>query len=706
MKATVRHEQLTTGRNDGHERGDATGIEKETCAMKSKACSTDRALEDCNAGSSTKEAAKGLRVTILSLDGIRISTMAWKNDECASSKSEKAASPPASPAMKITAFVGFRSSFPAESMIVPSSHYSSLFQSEGNLLAVESEQVQFPKNNFTSYSDSGKLSPMGVAYWRSCYKNTKGVNADVSLLMKATQHNLQTNDENCNNEMVENEPVPHLEIKLPSTPCNGPTSPRLPDIVELHVCVTCTAIYPLSDNSNNANAKEYRSINSPGSRQEGEKDKRPCDFAENDDTDSQIIIEEETFAENDWHICRGVSHLKVPHSFYDVSNAGDTYSMEENHLECVRKMPPTGRMLRLPIRTTMPQANVNNLNDDEPKRMVVLDNNATISVCVETVSLPVLSNCDRNCCWDPSNGQRHYIKGGWMEGDTGPHYFAPPSVIHHHENSPKSKENKENLGSTTKSWFPRTPRIPIVTNLLLKQALNPSTSEMDKKQHSTVMPTAIRLKQDENELKSVLMSAGNGVGDGSDKAVNNSVVTDDACSLNDQNSERRLNEGQRKTGKSSKCIETDGTGGVAKGVNNMHSWIKTQAKLPNVNSLGQLKERISCLTSFQQDQQEIMKKNTQLLDPHKYQNQTRIDISIFAASLVDQDVAKPAAKPPKSLSKRIREKMICGTPLVDFGEACKTLGAAGHHCDEDYVGLYVYDSQSMSSSIATADLGF
>ena len=55
----------------------------------------------------------------------------------------------------------------------------------------------------------------------------------------------------------------------------------------------------------------------------------------------------------------------------------------------------------------------------------------------------------------------------------------------------------------------------------------------------------------------------------------------------------------------------------------------------------------------------------------------------------------------KSLSQTISERFLCGASL---GDALKMAAAAGHHCDEDHVRLYVVNSDSMCSSIATADV--
>ena len=63
---------------------------------------------------------------------------------------------------------------------------------------------------------------------------------------------------------------------------------------------------------------------------------------------------------------------------------------------------------------------------------------------------------------------------------------------------------------------------------------------------------------------------------------------------------------------------------------------------------------------------------------------------------------QPSKKKP--LSQKISEKFFCGATL---GDALRTVADAGHHCDEDHVGLYVLDTDSLDSSIATADvMGF
>mmetsp|Transcript_28011 Transcript_28011/g.67498 ORF Transcript_28011/g.67498 Transcript_28011/m.67498 type:complete len:525 (-) Transcript_28011:523-2097(-) len=63
----------------------------------------------------------------------------------------------------------------------------------------------------------------------------------------------------------------------------------------------------------------------------------------------------------------------------------------------------------------------------------------------------------------------------------------------------------------------------------------------------------------------------------------------------------------------------------------------------------------------------------------------------------------PSKAPPSRISSlRIGERFLCGAN--NFGEALKMAAAAGHHCDEDHVGLYVCDTEEEESSIATADV--
>ena len=60
---------------------------------------------------------------------------------------------------------------------------------------------------------------------------------------------------------------------------------------------------------------------------------------------------------------------------------------------------------------------------------------------------------------------------------------------------------------------------------------------------------------------------------------------------------------------------------------------------------------------------------------------------------------RASSKSNRSSSVRIFDRFLCGSSLV---EALRMAGAAGHHCDEDHVGLYVANTESEGSSIATA----
>ena len=49
-----------------------------------------------------------------------------------------------------------------------------------------------------------------------------------------------------------------------------------------------------------------------------------------------------------------------------------------------------------------------------------------------------------------------------------------------------------------------------------------------------------------------------------------------------------------------------------------------------------------------------------------------------------------------------RARFLCGASLGwDVADAIRIIGAAGHHCDEDHVGLYVVSTDSMATSIGT-----
>lgn len=55
-------------------------------------------------------------------------------------------------------------------------------------------------------------------------------------------------------------------------------------------------------------------------------------------------------------------------------------------------------------------------------------------------------------------------------------------------------------------------------------------------------------------------------------------------------------------------------------------------------------------------------------------------------------------------SQTISERFLCGAtiPIISLKDALKMAANAGHHCDEDHVGLYVVDSDdSFGTSIAT-----
>ena len=55
-----------------------------------------------------------------------------------------------------------------------------------------------------------------------------------------------------------------------------------------------------------------------------------------------------------------------------------------------------------------------------------------------------------------------------------------------------------------------------------------------------------------------------------------------------------------------------------------------------------------------------------------------------------------------SLVQTFANKFLCGASSI--GDTLRMIANAGHHCDEDHVGLYVADSNSRAgSSITTLD---
>ena len=161
---------------------------------------TPRVANTGNAvGPSETNKIQTLRVTVLYLEGI---------------------TSPVIPSAKLSAWVGFRSSFPSETMNISSSNYSSHFLREGKLLAVESDQVKWTPND---ESEDGTFSYSGIAFWGESVSKNGGT-------------------------------APHLEVTIPipneaaATELDDVISDKfdikLPDILEFHTCIVCERTAP------------------------------------------------------------------------------------------------------------------------------------------------------------------------------------------------------------------------------------------------------------------------------------------------------------------------------------------------------------------------------------------------------------------------------------------------------------------------------
>ena len=156
-----------------------------------------------------------LRITLLSLEGIELSEESFLPNGNISDQTLFAA---VGKRWRITAWAGFRSSFPSDCMTVSTSHYSTLFEKEGNLLAIESDQIELDSSIFSN----GKSDRVGRVHWQD-------------------PNEMQSSDDSGDMEHSTRLPHHHLQVTLPSHPLSGsqPNSDDLvlPDIIEIHVCI-------------------------------------------------------------------------------------------------------------------------------------------------------------------------------------------------------------------------------------------------------------------------------------------------------------------------------------------------------------------------------------------------------------------------------------------------------------------------------------
>jgi len=306
-----------------------------------------------------------LRVTLLSLEGIELldetilkslssssssnRRRRRNNNNCKNTNSDN-------DAWRITVWAGFRSSFPSGCLTVPTTHYSTIFEREGNLLAVESNQIQLD-----SSAAAGRV--------------------DWGCSINSTQY-----DDNII------PPQHHLHVMLPP-PSQQTTSADceeiiLPDIIEIHVCITCI----LTDTKLE---------------------------------DEAVMSSQHHEKQNEKHFCHGVAHLRVPSSC-EPSTSKD--------LDLSGYSRPGGKVVMLPIRAKPPSmssgsSSNGNVGADNDNILTKFVNNAVLSVQVEKVTVPK-EQFDKN---NNDEDQRHYINSNW-NGES----CAPASV------SPNNSQEKEN----------------------------------------------------------------------------------------------------------------------------------------------------------------------------------------------------------------------------------------------------------------------
>eukprot|EP00986_Skeletonema_menzelii_P013357 scaffold7689_cov139-Skeletonema_menzelii.AAC.11 len=202
-----------------------------------------------------------LRVTLLSLEGIELA----EETLCPNHRSSSIGAATVSNHWRITAWAGFRSSFPAGCLSVPTSHYSTVFQREGdNLLAVESDQIELDG------------STDGRVHWQDSLQYDER----------------QPSDDGGGEQLTATMPQHHLQVILPPPqPTHSETTPAcddlmLPDIIEIHVCIACILKNPQFEDC--------------ATDEEGQ--------------DTSCRTKEE-------HFTHGIAHLKIPsREQYNVNN--------------------------------------------------------------------------------------------------------------------------------------------------------------------------------------------------------------------------------------------------------------------------------------------------------------------------------------------------------------------------------------------------
>lgn len=290
--------------------------------------SQDKAMLDTIADENVTEL---LRVSVLYMEGI---------------------SSPHIPDEKISAWVGFRSSFPSSAMSISSSNYSSFFLKEGNLLAVESDQVKWTPSGDES---DCKSSYSGIAFWNS-----------VENAVNSRAHDLEVN--------ISSRPIPQSNDEHENI--------DLPDIIEFHICIVHEIEASQEDDATTESAK-LPSKKSSALNSKWDNEMEEVHWYKDDDEEQ---------GSNDHHVTahsslerqlqHGVAHLKVHHNSNDNMLGSD------------------GRIIHLPIR--MIPSRLNPSKDHG----LYLDHAATLTIQADK----------RRVQNELTQEQRHYVTNAWNGG--------------------------------------------------------------------------------------------------------------------------------------------------------------------------------------------------------------------------------------------------------------------------------------------------
>ena len=324
---------------------------------------TVNTFQDCCAdgGITSEESVERLRVSVLYLEGITSSSI---------------------PSSRMSVWVGFRSSFPSDSISVTSSNYSSHFLKEGNLLAVESDQVKWTPADDDAADCKSSFS--GIAFWDSV----------------ATD---QTE-------------APHLEVTM-RTQRRGeinhnPDNIELPDILEFHTCMVCERS-PLNDIAETNNNKMKR-VSSSVSLYHWDNEMEEVHWYNDDDggqgSDADRSSSVHLSLEQELH--HGVAHLKLPRD-HDYEQFGSK-----------------SKIIHLPVRIKQTREPSNSDEPGQVQQISLSEQNATLTLQVERTHLPI----------EPTE-QIHYAKNTWSNGCE----CAPPSVKCNNDNSPEPDPKSTSL---------------------------------------------------------------------------------------------------------------------------------------------------------------------------------------------------------------------------------------------------------------------